>query len=122
MEATPANALSWIAAGIGYSIHVSVNTYSKDRFPQSEVMLYIHQIVREDAHLLYGFFSKEERTSVPGIDFRVRDWREHGERHVEFNDGRGDNRGDTHGECECDQEREGNRRQDSPARDYRIEG
>ena len=71
VEVTPACAIV-DCGGIGYSIHVSVNTYSKIA-AQSEVMLYIHQIVREDAHLLYGFFSKEERTlfraliSVSGI-------------------------------------------------------
>ena len=71
MEATPANAVV-DCGGVGYYIHISVNTYSKIA-SQNQVMLYIHQIVREDAHLLYGFFSKEERSlfraliSVSGI-------------------------------------------------------
>lgn len=58
--------------GIGYYVNVSVNTYSQISSAK-EVMLYLHQIVREDAHLLYGFFSKEERAvfrqliSVSGI-------------------------------------------------------
>lgn len=71
VEATPACAIV-DCGGIGYSIYISVNTYSKIAM-QTDVMLYIHQIVREDAHLLYGFSSKEERTlfraliSVSGI-------------------------------------------------------
>ena len=71
VEATPANAVV-DCGGVGYYIHISVNTYSKIA-SQNQVMLYIHQIVREDAHLLYGFFSKEERSlfraliSVSGI-------------------------------------------------------
>ena len=71
VEATPANAVV-DCGGVGYYIHISVNTYSKIA-SQNQVMLYIHQIVREDAHLLYGFFSKEERTvfrqliSVSGV-------------------------------------------------------
>lgn len=58
--------------GVGYYIHTSINTYSRISAEKS-VILYIHQIVREDAHLLYGFFSKEERTlfrqliSVSGV-------------------------------------------------------
>ena len=54
VEATPANAVV-DCGGVGYYIHISVNTYSKIA-SQNQVMLYIHQIVREDAHLLYGFF------------------------------------------------------------------
>lgn len=71
MEVTPACAII-DCGGIGYSIHISVNTYTKIA-SRTEVSLYIHQIVREDAHLLYGFFSKEERSlfraliSVSGI-------------------------------------------------------
>ena len=47
--------------GIGYCIHISVNTYSRIS-SEKEVILFLHQIIREDAHLLYGFYSKEERT------------------------------------------------------------
>ena len=71
VEATPANAVV-DCGGVGYYINISVNTYSKIA-SQARVLLYIHQIVREDAHLLYGFFSKEERSlfrsliSVSGI-------------------------------------------------------
>ena len=71
VEATPANAVV-DCGGVGYYINISVNTYSKIA-SQTRVLLYIHQIVREDAHLLYGFFSKEERSlfrsliSVSGI-------------------------------------------------------
>ena len=71
VEATPANAVI-DCGGVGYYINISVNTYSKIA-SQKQVLLYIHQIVREDAHLLYGFFSKEERSlfraliSVSGI-------------------------------------------------------
>lgn len=58
--------------GIGYYINISVNTYSQIS-SLKEVSLYTHQIVREDALLLYGFFSREERTlfrqliSVSGV-------------------------------------------------------
>ncbi|HAN19141.1 MAG: Holliday junction DNA helicase RuvA [Bacteroidetes bacterium GWC2_33_15] len=57
---------------IGYFIHISVNTYSKISGHQ-ECMLYIHEVIREDAHLLFGFFDKKERDiflqliSVSGI-------------------------------------------------------
>ncbi|RKD91921.1 Holliday junction branch migration protein RuvA [Mangrovibacterium diazotrophicum] len=56
---TPANAV--IEAGsIGYFIHISLNTYSAINGKQS-VILYLHQVVREDAHLLYGFADQAER-------------------------------------------------------------
>ena len=59
-------------AGVGYYANISLNTFSKIS-AQSEVLLYVHLIVREDAHILYGFATKEERTifrqliSVSGI-------------------------------------------------------
>jgi Holliday junction DNA helicase RuvA len=46
--------------GIGYSIHISLNTYSA-LHGLSASKLYVHFIVREDAHLLYGFATVSER-------------------------------------------------------------
>lgn len=46
--------------GIGYYVSLSLQT-SQNLKLNSEVFLYIQQIIREDAHLLFGFFSKEEK-------------------------------------------------------------
>ena len=70
-EVSPAYAVVE-CSGIGYYINISVNTYSQIASAK-EVLLYLHQIVREDAHLLYGFYTREERTvfrqliSVSGV-------------------------------------------------------
>lgn len=46
--------------GVGYFIHISLNTYSQ--IPSSEaIKLYTHFQVKEDAHTLYGFWDKTER-------------------------------------------------------------
>jgi len=58
-ELTPAGAVIE-SGGIGYFIHISVTTYSRINGHES-VKLYLHQAVREDAHLLYGFADKNER-------------------------------------------------------------
>jgi holliday junction DNA helicase RuvA len=47
-------------AGVGYLIHISLNTYSQIN-GKKDVYLLLHQVVREDAHLLYGFAEKRER-------------------------------------------------------------
>ena len=71
VEATPAYAVL-DCGGVGYYLHISVNTYSRIA-SSTEILLYVHQIVREDAQLLYGFFTREERSlfraliSVSGI-------------------------------------------------------
>ena len=40
--------------GVGYHIHISLHTFTL--LPQSDfVKLYTHLIVKEDAHILYGF-------------------------------------------------------------------
>lgn len=46
--------------GIGYFVNISINTYSK-LSGKEESLLYIHEVIREDAHQLYGFSDKEER-------------------------------------------------------------
>jgi Holliday junction DNA helicase RuvA len=47
-------------AGIGYVLHISLNTYSQ--LPDDEaVFLYTHLSIKEDSHTLYGFISKIER-------------------------------------------------------------
>ena len=59
-------------AGIGYLLHVA-NPYAYSGKMNQEVQVYLHQVVREDAHLLYGFETEEEKQlflnliSVSGI-------------------------------------------------------
>jgi len=70
-DLTPAYAV--VETGnIGYHIHISLHTYTliKD---MTEVKLFIHHVIREDAHLLFGFSDITERelfrqlVSVSGI-------------------------------------------------------
>jgi len=71
VEITPAEVI--IEAGsIGYFIHISLNTFSQIN-KKEEVKLFLHQVVREDAQMLFGFAEKSERElfrmliSVSGI-------------------------------------------------------
>ena len=58
--------------GIGYLLHVA-NPYAYSGTMNQEVQVYLHQVVREDAHFLYGFATEEEKKlflnliSVSGI-------------------------------------------------------
>lgn len=58
-EAAPAYAIVE-TGGIGYFINISLQTYSEIE-NRSEVKLFLHHIVREDAQILYGFATKVER-------------------------------------------------------------
>jgi Holliday junction DNA helicase RuvA len=59
-------------AGVGYEVKISLNTFAQLGSEEAAV-LFTRLIVREDAHLLYGFATKEEREmfthliSVSGI-------------------------------------------------------
>ena len=70
-EATPTLAVV-DCNGVGYGINVSLNTYSAIQ-GKKEVKLFIYEAIREDAYVLYGFSTKQERElfllliSVPGI-------------------------------------------------------
>lgn len=46
--------------GIGYFVHISVNSYSA-LSGHKNARLYIHEVIRDDAHLLFGFNNFEER-------------------------------------------------------------
>ncbi|MDB4206984.1 Holliday junction branch migration protein RuvA [Flavobacteriaceae bacterium] len=47
-------------AGVGYMLHISLQTFSA-LSDDENVRLFAHLSVREDAHTLFGFFSKTER-------------------------------------------------------------
>jgi Holliday junction DNA helicase RuvA len=57
---------------IGYFIHITLNSYVALE-GKEESLLYIYEVIREDAHTLYGFTEKNERQlfslliSVSGI-------------------------------------------------------
>ncbi len=62
-ELTPAEAVIE-AAGVGYSLNISLNTYTAIQ-GKKQVKLYVHENLvtggRDDAYTLYGFASKQER-------------------------------------------------------------
>lgn len=71
VELTPARMVIE-CAGIGYELNISLNTYSAyNGKPTGKI--YVYEIIREDAHLLFGFAEKIERelflmlTSVSGV-------------------------------------------------------
>lgn len=61
------------AGGIGYSILISLQSFSALQENKGAATLYIHHYLREDEELYYGFATKDERTlfrlliSVSGI-------------------------------------------------------
>ena len=60
------------AGGLGYMIYVA-NPYSFSNSVNQDVQIYLHHVVREDAQLLFGFYSADEKEvflkliSVSGI-------------------------------------------------------
>ena len=70
-EVTPAMAVI-DCNGVGYGINISLNTYSAIQGKKA-VKLFIYEGIREDAYVLYGFSTKQERElfllliSVSGI-------------------------------------------------------
>ena len=58
--------------GVGYEVQISLNTFSRIQHLEKGI-LHISLLIREDAHILYGFFDKTEKEmflnliSVSGI-------------------------------------------------------
>lgn len=46
--------------GVGYEVMISLNTYSKIQNLEKG-LLYTHLLIREDAHILFGFFDAAEK-------------------------------------------------------------
>ena len=47
--------------GVGYEVFAPMSTFYHLPDKGQEVTLFIHMVVREDAQLLYGFYSERER-------------------------------------------------------------
>lgn len=58
-ELTPAS-VTLECNGIGYFTNISLNTYSRLN-GEKTAKIYIHESIREDAHVLFGFADKHER-------------------------------------------------------------
>jgi len=71
IERTPAYVVLDVQ-GVGYHIHISLNSFTAIG-EKEHIKLYTHLSIREDAHVLYGFFTEEERAlfllliSVSGV-------------------------------------------------------
>ncbi|MBQ7571578.1 MAG: Holliday junction branch migration protein RuvA [Bacteroidaceae bacterium] len=70
-ELTPAMAVV-DCGGVGYGLNISLGTFSAIQ-GRKEVKLFVYEVIREDAYMLWGFATKSERelflqlTSVSGI-------------------------------------------------------
>ena len=63
--------------GVGYEVDVPMSTFYNLPDMGARVTLYTHLVVREDAHLLYGFLTENERrafrllTRISGIGAKI---------------------------------------------------
>ena len=70
--ATPTKAVIDIN-GVGYAIQISLKTFQKLPQLETDVLIYVAPVIREDEHTLYGFLTLEEKnlfyqlTSVSGV-------------------------------------------------------
>jgi len=71
VQKTPTNIVVE-ASGVGYFINISLHTYAQI-VDEESILIYTYLNIREDAHVLYGFFDESERRlfthliSVSGI-------------------------------------------------------
>lgn len=71
VELTPARMIME-CSGIGYELSISLNTYSAYNGKKNGI-IYVYEVIREDAHTLFGFSEKTERelflmlTTVSGV-------------------------------------------------------
>lgn len=58
-EINPAYAVIEVG-GVGYILHITLNTYTRIS-TQDQCKLFTHQVIREDAQMLFGFAEADER-------------------------------------------------------------
>lgn len=66
LERTPPHTILIEVAGVGYECIVTATTLAELE-PTTSVYVYVHQHIREDAHTLYAFTSREERTCFESL-------------------------------------------------------
>ena len=59
-ELKPTLAIVETSGGVGYSLSISLNTYTALQ-GKEEAKLYVFESIREDAYVLFGFANKQER-------------------------------------------------------------
>lgn len=59
-ELTPTQAIIETKSGVGYALSISLNTYTAIQ-NKNEVRLFVYEVIREDAYLLFGFATRIER-------------------------------------------------------------
>lgn len=59
-EITPATVTLETAGGVAYLLNISLNTYSAIQ-GKNQVRLHVYESIREDAWVLFGFATREER-------------------------------------------------------------
>jgi len=47
--------------GIGYNVNISLSTFESIQNSQGEIKLFLHEAIREDAWIFYGFVEQRER-------------------------------------------------------------
>lgn len=60
VELTPTAVVLEIANGLGYYINIALGTYN-ELSGKNNAKLFVYEAIREDAHVLYGFLTKDER-------------------------------------------------------------
>ena len=59
---TPTETVIETPGGVGYLLNISLNTYTSiEQSSRKALRIYVHEIIREDAVTLYGFFDLQER-------------------------------------------------------------
>ncbi|MDX2225653.1 MAG: Holliday junction branch migration protein RuvA [Verrucomicrobiae bacterium] len=61
VEAHPTHAVVDVG-GVGYQVAIPLSSFGKLPAPETEVFLHTELVIREDAHLLFGFATLQERS------------------------------------------------------------